>query len=505
MIVSTVAPPRWLTPTTEAERLAGDGDDVADFIQACCRQTKDTVGGRTGDPLALFDWQRDVLTGLFARRADGRLRHRVGLVGLPRKNGKSALASGVALFGLVCGPAGGEIYSCAGDREQARIVFGVAKRMVELDPDLAGMCKTYRDAIEVPATGSVYRVLSAEAYTKEGLSPTLVIFDEVHVQPSDELWNVMALAQGARVDPLMLGITTAGVRTDSTGNDSICYRLYQHGQKVASGEEPDPSFFMAWWEPHNAEADHRERATWEEANPGFGTIVDAEDFESACRRTPESEFRTKRCNQWVATSENWFPAGAFESRSTAREVPDGTRIVIGFDGSYSGDSTALVGATVEEVPHLFVIDAWERKDQDSPEWRVPIGEVEAAILTACKRWDVAEVACDPYRWQRSMESLTDAGLPIVEFATNAAKRMVPACAAFYDAVMDDRVTHDGDPRLERHVRNAVIKRDHLGPRIVKEHKMSPRKIDIAVCAVIAHERAVFYRDVPAPEAFAFYG
>lgn len=103
-----------------------------------------------------------------------------------------------------------------------------------------------------------------------------------------------------------------------------------------------------------------------------------------------------------------------------------------------------------------------------------------------------------------MEVLTDAGLPIVEFPTNTPKRMVPACAALYDAVMDAKVTHDGDPRLERHVRNATIKRDHLGPRITKEHKMSPRKIDIAVCAVIAHERAVFYRDEPTPTPFAFY-
>lgn len=505
MTVSTVAPPRWLTPTTIEERDAGDGVDIAEFIGACCKQTKDTVGGRTGDPLALFDWQRDVLAGLFARRADGRLKHRVGLIGLPRKNGKSALASGVALYGLVCGPSGGEIYSCAGDKEQARIVFGVAKRMVELDPELSGMCKVYRDAIEVPATGSVYRVLSAEAYTKEGLSPSLVIFDEVHVQPTDELWNVMALAMGARIDPLMLGITTAGVRTDSTGGDSICYQLYQHGQKVAAGEAEDPSFYMAWWEPADAEADHRDPATWHESNPGFGTIVDAEDFESAVRRTPEAEFRTKRCNQWVSTAESWFPTGAFESVADRDAVvPDGTRIVIGFDGSYVGDSTGLVGCTIDEKPHLFVIDAWERRDFDSPDWRVPIAEVEHAIREACRRFDVAEIACDPYRWQRSMQALEDEGFPVVEYATGSVPRMVPACAVFYDAVMDARVTHDGDPRLERHVRNATIKRDRHGPRIVKDSKMSPRKIDLAVCAVIAHERAVAFRD-QSSAPFAFYG
>ena len=94
----------------------------------------------------------------------------------------------------------------------------------------------------------MYRVLSAEAYTKEGLNPNIVLFDEVHAQPNRELWDVMALASGARRDPLLLGITTAGVRTDSSGQDTLCYSLYQYGRRVATGEIDDPPFFLAWWE-----------------------------------------------------------------------------------------------------------------------------------------------------------------------------------------------------------------------------------------------------------------
>jgi phage terminase large subunit-like protein len=186
-------------------------------------------------------------------------------------------------------------------------VFGTGRRMVELDPELPGHLKLYRDAIEFPATGSIWRVLSAEAFTKEGLNPHQVIFDEVHAQPNRELWDVMALASGARTEPLMIGITTAGVRSDSTGQDSLCYGLYQHGQRVASGEIDDPAFFMAWWEPADPESDHRLEATWREGNPGFDDLVAAEDFVSAVRRTPEPEFRTKRCNQWVNTSATWLP------------------------------------------------------------------------------------------------------------------------------------------------------------------------------------------------------
>jgi hypothetical protein len=160
--------------------------------------TKDSVAGAVGSPIILRPWQLETVRHLLARRPDGRYRHRQALIGIARKNGKSALGAGLALYSLVMGSDGSEVYSCAGDREQARIVFGTAKRMVELEPELAGLCKLYRDAIEVPETGSVYRVLSAEAYTKEGLNPTAVYFDEVHVQPNRELWDVMSLAMGAR-------------------------------------------------------------------------------------------------------------------------------------------------------------------------------------------------------------------------------------------------------------------------------------------------------------------
>lgn len=483
------AKPRWASKTTPSERRRGDGGEVAEFISGLCRITKDTVAGRSGEPLVLRPWQTHLLDGLFARRADGRRRHRVGLIGLPRKNGKSALGSGIALHGLFCGPDGGEVYSCAADREQARIVFGVAKRMIELEPELAGLAKPYRDAIEIPSTGSVYRVLSSEAFTKEGLSPTLVVYDELHAAPDDELWNVMNLGSGARVDPLVLAITTAGQMSDRTGGDSTCYQLYQHGKRVSSGEVDDPAFFFSWWEN---DGDHRSEVTWRKANPGFGDLIDPEDFASVVTRTPEYEFRTKRCNQFTATNDAWFTVGSFESRRQSRPVLDGERVVLGFDGSYSGDSTGLVGCTLDG--HVFVVDAWERPTDD-PMWRVPIAEVGAALRDACRRWQVLEIACDPYRWAREIQELGDEGLPAVEFPQSPA-RMVPACAAFYDAVMDGRITHDADPRLIRHVANSVVKRDRFGPRIVKDAKDSPRKIDLAVCAVMAFARATFWRDQP---------
>jgi phage terminase large subunit-like protein len=491
-------PPAILTPVPAADIKRGDGPLVTEFIEALCPQVKDSVGGRAGEPLLLRPWQRKLMDHLWARRADQRLRAKVALVGLSRKNGKSALGSGIALYGLFMGPRGGEVYSCAADRDQARIVFGAAKQMVEMSPELAEQAKLYRDAIEIPATGSVYRVLSSEAFTKEGLSPTLVVYDELHAAPNRELWDVMTLAQAARYDALTLAITTAGVRTDSTGQDSVCYGLYQYAQRVAAGEVEDPSFFGAWWQA-DPDCDHRDPKNWQIANPGYGDIQDPEDFESSVKRTPEAEFRTKRTNVFVSSQQAWLPHGAWDELPEMAPVDDGTPVVLGFDGSFSGDTTAIVGVTIEETPRVWLVDMWEKQPTDRDDWRVDIGGVEARILETCGRLNVVEVACDPYRWQRSMEALAEAGVPITEYPSSSPARMVPSTAKFFDAVVSGQVAHDHAPALARHLDNCVIKTDQKGPRVVKEHRGSPRKIDAAVAAIIAFDRATHRREAE-PEA-----
>ena len=477
-------PPRWLTPVPSADLQRGDGEHAAEFIESLCRVTKDSVAGEAGQPIRLRRWQREVLAHLLARRPDGRYRHRTGLVGVARKNGKSALGAGLGLYGLLLGPAGGEVYSCAGDRDQARIVFGTAKRMVELEPELADVTKLYRDAIEVPSTGAVYRVLSAEAFTKEGLNPTLVMFDEVHVQPNRELWDVMALAMGARPEPMLIGITTAGVRFDATGADSLCYGLYEYGKRICSGEVVDPSFFMGWWEPTDPTADHRDPHTWRQANPGFDDIVAAEDFAAAVLRTPENEYRTKRCNQWVTTTETFLPAGVWEAcADAARIIPDRAGVVLGFDGSRSGDATAVCVVSLDDVPHMDVVGLWE-KPRDAHDWEVPRTEVKDTIRAACRRWDVKGIAWDEYLWLDAADELEAEGLPIVRFPQTP-QRMSPATQRFYELAVDRALTHSGDAGLARHVGNAVLKVDSRGWRIYKEHKSSPRKIDLAVAGVMA--------------------
>lgn len=491
-------PPRWLTPVPAEDLARGDGDLYADVLGTVGRVTKNSFAAPAGERLVIRPWQREVMRHVFARRPDGLLRHRTSLVGMPRKQGKSALGSGVALCSMMFGGYGGEVYSCAATKDQAGLVFEVAKKMVELDPELSRIFKPYRNTIAMPSTDTTYKALSAEAFTKEGLNPTFVVFDEVHAQPTRELWDVMALAMGARVEPMMFGITTAGVRVDRTGQDSLCYGMYQLGQQIARGEVVDDSFFMAWWEPvRGAQADHRDLATWRESNPGFGDIVNPEDFESAVRKTPEAEFRTKRTNVFVSSARTWLPVGTWDALAAPERYPDGppsgTPAVIGLDGSRTGDSTALIGVTVEEVPHMWVVGMWEKDPRDL-NWRVPRAEVKETIRQARRTWDVKEFPWDEYGWQDAAEELRDEDFPI-EAYPQTPERMGRATQRFYEEVMDLGFTHDGDPRMARHVANATPKPTGRGyARIVKESPDSTKRIDGAVTGVFTLERALWWRD-----------
>jgi phage terminase large subunit-like protein len=485
-----------LTPVSDEAIKAGDGEYAIDFAETFGTIGKDGIAGRVGDALVLRPWQKELVRRIFARDADGGLSARVALVGTPRKSGKSALASTLALYSLIAeGIEGGEVVVAAAEKEQARIIFGEAKRMVE-SSELSEMCSLYRDAIYVPSTQSVMKVLSAEAFSKEGLNISRAVVDEIHAHKNRELFDVLSLSMGNRGKiAQLLAVTTAGQKTDMTGQDSIAYSLYQYGKRVASGEIDDPTFFMSWWEAE-PEADHRLEQTWESANPGYDDLVSKDDFASAVNRTPEPEFRTKRLNQWVSSLNAWLPTGKWEQLNAEIELDPEQPVIVGFDGSFSGDCTALTYCTIpkdDELPHIGLIRVWEKQPEDTDDWRVSTSEVEDEIIQFCQKYNVKEIACDPFRWQRSMEAMQDLGLPVVEYNSSSPSRMVPACSKVYQAVTEGQLTHDGNPTLARHLTNAVIKTDRLGPRIVKEHRGSPRKIDAAVAAVIAFDRATVGR------------
>jgi len=205
------------------------------FFPAYLTHSKGDLGGR---PLVLEPWQADFVRRLFGTlRPDGMRQYRTAFLAIPRKNGKSTLCAGIAIKLLFDGEPGAEVYSCAADRDQARLVFEMAKACVDQNADLSSRLETFRNSIVRSDNHSTYKALSAEAGTKHGLNAHGVIFDELHAQPNRKLVDVMATSMGARRQPLLVYITTAGY-----DRKSVCWELWKYAEAVRDGAIKDPTF-----------------------------------------------------------------------------------------------------------------------------------------------------------------------------------------------------------------------------------------------------------------------
>jgi phage terminase large subunit-like protein len=394
------------------------GDNVSDFSELLLKASR---GFRSGEPLVFTNWQKWLINRLYETDpVTGLLRYRTAVIGLPRKQGKSLLGSALALEHALYGPAGAQVYSAASDRQQAKIVFGEARAQVINSPTLSRHFKVYRDALEVPAKGSVYRALSADAARAHGLGPSLVVADELHAWPSspsnsrgDELWEALTTGSADRPESLVVGITTAGGTTDT-----LLGRLYEHGRRVAAGETEDPSFGFWWWEA-SQEADPTDPETWRIANPNLAEgLLDYGDFEAAIASAGSAgfaAFQRFRLNQWVRLAgEDFISPYFWEQARRESSIPRGATVVAGFDGSVSGDATGIVIQDVN-TGLLAVHAVWE-PDPSDPEWTVDRADVNAAIERLFDQYDVRMVWCDPSfyepdvlewskRWKRRVERI----------------------------------------------------------------------------------------------------
>lgn len=473
---SALLPSKAWSPTYYVARKSRstDGDLVAQFAEQWLTVTK---GVMAGEALQFTTWQRWMLNGLLERRDDGRLRFRRALIGLPRKQGKSLMGSALALYGLFAGEPGAEVYSAAGDRQQGRIVFGEAKAQILASPMLSSECKVYRDAIEVPRFGAVYRVLSSDGKLQQGLNPSLVIFDELHVQPNDDLWDALTLGSGARQDPLVVGITTAGFDLDT-----LCGRLYNYGKAVSAGDVDDETFGFYWWEA-KPDCDITDRTQWKSANPNLAQgLLDPEDMEVAMKQTSEMAFRRFRLNQWVRTQESWLPVGAWERLLGDATLDPELPCWVGIDMALKHDSIAVVVAQPKDDGRIATVARIWHPDMGA----MDVADVENHLRTLRDTFNVQEFAYDPAFFQRSAEALYDDGLPMVEFPQSS-QRMIPACGTAYDLIVQGKVIHDGSPMFTDQVLSAAQRMTDNGWRLSKGK--SRRKIDAAIALCMALDRA----------------
>lgn len=451
-----------------------DGDEIIRFAAEHFVVLK---GFRAGEPLAFTAWQKWLLRALFERDAETqRLRYRRALIGLPRKQGKSLMLSAVAVYGMIAGESGAEVYVVAGDRQQARIIFGEAKQQVQMSSVLSQECKVYRDAIEMPRFGSILRVLSSEFKGQAGLNPSLVLFDELWNQSTPDLYDQMTLGSGARIEPLVVSITTAGYDLDT-----VAGHLYQYGKRCAAGEIDDKAFGFWWWEAA-ADCELGDEKQWQIANPNLReSLLDIDDMRTAMKQTDEAAFRRWRLNQWVRAQESWLPAGAWEQCRDDQPLRDDLPIYVGIDMALKHDSIAVV--IVQPQDDMLVTRAriWQPQDEG-----VDVAGVEQHLRSLHAEYQVREFVYDPAYFQRSAEALADDGLPMVEFPQSAA-RMIPACGHAYELIVNGKVSHEGSPTFTDQVLSAAQRMTDQGWRLSKGK--SKRKIDACIALVMALDRA----------------
>jgi phage terminase large subunit-like protein len=274
-----------------------------------------TKGPSALQPFNLRPWQVRIIRKLFTTRADGLRQYRTCLLMLPRKNGKSELCAALAVYFLLFdGEIGAEVYSAAADRDQAALVFNVAAQMIRNDPELLEQCEIIdsQKRIVHRASGSFYRAISAEAYSKHGFNASVVIYDELHAAQNRDLWDVLATSQSARAQPLMMAITTAGY-----DRHSILWELYSHAKRVAENPALDPTFLPLIFEAP-AEADWTDERVWKKANPALGDFRSLEEMRTACARAKEipaqeNTFKRLYLNLWTEQASRWIAMTAWDA------------------------------------------------------------------------------------------------------------------------------------------------------------------------------------------------
>ncbi len=307
------------------------------------------------------------------RCSDGLRKYRRVYVFLPRKNGKSIIASGVALYCLLCdGEIGGQVYSAAADRGQAAVVFDIAKKMVQACPKLAELCTIYSRSIVDFETGSSYKVLSSDAPNKHGLNSSAILFDELHTQKTRELWDTLTTSVSARAQPLVMAMTTAGY-----DRESICWEIHEYALGIRNGEFIDEEFLPIMFgmktqgdDPDDEdfeeedEEDWTSEEVWFRCNPGLGKSKSLEYMRQECERAKnspsyENTFRRLELNQWTEQESrflqmfHWKECG---KKKIDMESLAGERCYLGLDLSSNRDISSMCAVFPRELKRGKHID-----------------------------------------------------------------------------------------------------------------------------------------------------
>ena len=480
---------------------------------------KHSKGEWAGQPFVLSPWQQFVLWCLFGwKRADGLRRFRVGYIEVPRKNGKSTLVAGIGLYAMVAdGEPGAEVYSAATKRDQAKLSWGEAVRMVKASPALSKMVKHWRasDTLMVEATSSKFVPLGADADTMDGLNVHVALVDEVHAHKTRDVVDVLETATGARRQPLQIEITTAG--TDQT---SVCYEHHGYGEQILSGTIEDDTWFV-----FIATIDEGEKwddpAVWAKANPNYGISVKPDDLArkaAKASRLPAAQnaFKRLHLDVWTQQVTRWIDlalwdenAGEVDLAALVGKICHG-----GLDLGSVSDITSWVKVFPREddpeevdilcrfwVPEARLTDdtnqyraqyqAWA--DQGwldvTPGNAVDYGFIRQAIIEDALAYKIQDLNVDRlFQGYQVSQELTDEGLAVFGLGQGFMSMAAPV-KEFERRLLGGKLHHAGNPVLRWMADNVTVRQDPAG-NLKPDKAASQGKIDGIVSLIMAIDRAM---------------
>ncbi|MCW1932624.1 terminase large subunit [Pararhodobacter zhoushanensis] len=497
-------------------------DAAVDFFPRYLRLTSGEWAGR---PFVLEDWQADdIVRPLFGwKRPDGTRRYRRCYIWVPRKNGKTELAAGIALLMLLGdGEEGGEVYSIAADGDQAAIVFNKATAMVGKSEALSNELTCLKTAIYCGALNASFKPLSGSGKGKHGKAASGLIGDEIHEWPSGELYQFMHDSEGNRRQPLEFLISTAG-KKGGYGSE-----VYDECEKICDGVLDDPETLVVIYAADPDHDDWTQESTWYKANPNLGVSKKLETMRSDARRAMQSprlenSFKAYHLNIWSEQAVRWLPIDMADDTGRRfgwkycagphgwqdlETLLIGKRCFSGIDLSSINDLTALLHwfpvqdglQTPAVVARFFkpedLIGEHSKRDKLPYDRWVGAGAIIATpgnvvdyaflkktLFDDAERFEIQNIGVDRYNATQTTIEIAQEGLPI-EYFQQGFISMSPPSKELERLVMSNALHHGGHPVLDRHAKVVAVETDPAG-NIKPTKAKSAQRIDGIVALVNA--------------------
>ncbi|WP_449454236.1 terminase large subunit [Streptococcus suis] len=506
-------PSPFMLPTSHYDK--AKADRAVTFIN----NLSHTKGKWAGKRFDLLPWQEQIVRDLFGIvKEDGNRQFLTAYIEIPKKNGKSELAAAIALYLLYAdNEASAEVYGAACDRNQASIVFDVAKQMVQMSRPLEKRSKIMGATKRIVnySNAGFYQVLSAETGTKHGLNVSGLVFDEIHAQPNRHLYDVLTKGSGdAREQPLFFIITTAG-----TDRNSICYELHTKALDILNGRKKDTSFYPVVYGLSD-EDDWNDEANWLKANPSLGHTIGIDRVREAYQQAldnpaEENVFKQLRLNMWTSSSVAWIPEHVYAKGNDPIQYDNlkGRSCYAGLDLSSTSDITAFVlvfPPRFEEENYIVLpffwlpedtlelrcrrdhvlYDVWKRQGyiKTTEGNVVHYGFIEKFIEDLSEIYHIKEIAYDRWNATQMVQNLEGMGLTMVPFGQGY-KDMSPPSKELYKLMMEGKIQHGGHPVLKWMGQNVVMRQDPAG-NIKPDKEKSVEKIDGIVALIMGLDRCI---------------